>query len=84
MWEHWGGEGDAIPLMRDDLQSGTLVDWGAFAGGGRGFAIVKANDELELLALLSKYRKFDIRAVDIEPIISLDQIERALGRRKAD
>jgi hypothetical protein len=74
LWEHWEGTGDAAPLVKADLKDGTFKDWGAFATTGRGYVIVRAKDEVELLKAIGKYRKFGVRCLSAEPILSLPEV----------
>jgi hypothetical protein len=73
LWEHWQGSGDATPSVQKDLKDGTFQDWGAFATSGRGYVIVIAKDEKELLKILGKYRQFGVQAMSAEPVLSLDE-----------
>jgi hypothetical protein len=76
LWEHWEGSGDALPDVKEDIKKGIFKDWGMFATGGRGYCILEASNELELSQILLKYRKYDVRAISAEPILSVDQIEK--------
>jgi hypothetical protein len=78
LWEHWEGSGDAAPLVQEDLKNGTFKDWGAFATTGRGYVIVNAPDELELLKAVGRYREFGVHCLSAEPVLTLDQV---LARR---
>jgi hypothetical protein len=74
LWDHWQGSGDAAPLVKEDLKNGTFRDWGAFATTGRGYVIVNARDEVELVKVVGKYRQFGVQCTSAEPILSLDQV----------
>ncbi|MGA7860706.1 MAG: DUF3303 family protein [Thermoplasmata archaeon] len=74
MWQHWQDSGDAIQLIKEDLSKGTFKDWGVFASTGRGYAIVNARDDAELLKVALKYRAFGVQCLSIEPVLSIDQV----------
>ena len=76
LWEHWEGSGDALPDVKEDLEKGILKDWGVFATTGRGYAIFEASNEIELFQLLAKYRKYDVRAISAEPVLSVEQMQK--------
>jgi hypothetical protein len=80
LWEHWEGSGDAVPLVKEDLKNGTFKAWGAFATTGRGYVIVNAKDEVELLKVVAKYREFGVQCMSAEPVLSLDQVLKIQGR----
>jgi len=75
LWEHWEGSGDALPLVKEDIEKGTFKDWGVLGTTGRGYVILEASNETELFLLLTKYRKYDIRPISVEPVLSVDQVE---------
>jgi hypothetical protein len=79
LWEHWQTSGDATEQIKGDLKNGTFKEWGAFATTGRGFVIVNARDEVELLKVAAKYREFGVHCVSAEPILTLDQIQKIRG-----
>jgi hypothetical protein len=79
LWDHWQTSGDATALVKDDLKSGKFKDWGIFATTGRGFVIVTAKDELELLQMAAKYREFGVHCLSAEPFFSIDQIIKIQG-----
>jgi hypothetical protein len=76
LWEHWEGSGDALPDVKEDIEKGTFKDWGVFATTGGGYVILETSNEVELFQLLAKYRKYDVRAISAEPVLSVEQVEK--------
>lgn len=76
IWDHWQGEHVPLALIKGDLRTGVLKDWGYFAGSGRGYALVNAKEETELVQLMMKYRRFGVRMLSTEPVVTVDQFEK--------
>lgn len=55
------------------MQKGIILDFGIFSPGGRGYALIEADDQVELARMFSRYRDKGVRAVMTEPVISLEQ-----------
>ena len=77
LWDHWSGKSAAVQV-REDLKSGVFQDFGIFATTGRGYVIVSARDEVELLKIINRYREFGVRCTSAEPALSLDEYLKAL------
>ena len=75
-------KGDPFPLLKEDMKSGAVVDWGEFPGGARGFATIDVTDQSDLFVFLSKYRNLGIRFTLSESVLSLDQIEKLVTEQK--
>jgi hypothetical protein len=77
--DHWEDKEGAFAAVQEDLRTGKMKDWGAFAGRGRGFALVNVESEVELFALASRYLEFGVHILSAEPVLSAAQIGPARG-----
>ncbi len=61
-----------MEMVKQDLETGPAVDWGAFVGEGRGFAIHEGT-EVEVATALQQFVPF----VDykVHPISSVSQVD---------
>jgi hypothetical protein len=79
LWDHWEGK-PAPQLVEEDMKNGKMTQYGLFAGGGRGYAVVDVSSELELLQLAAKYREHGVHVLSAEPVISFEQVKKLLGQ----
>jgi hypothetical protein len=54
------------------LKAGTLKDWAAYVSGGSGYMIAEVANEMELYAMLRKWRPY-IQFEVSEPTMTVDQ-----------
>ena len=57
-------------MIKSDIASGIMKEWGISAGSGAGFALVEGS-ETDVWELCIKYRPFVF--FEVTPIISIDQ-----------
>ncbi|MEA1908039.1 MAG: hypothetical protein U9N43_03300 [Euryarchaeota archaeon] len=61
-----------LNMVKDSLKSDETMDWGEFAGGGRGYTISEGTEQ-ELYMSLSRYVPYV--KFEVHPILSINQIE---------
>ena len=68
--ERLAGEIKLLTMIKGDLESGRLKDWGVFPGGNAGYAIMEGTDQDVLLGAekYTPYAKFKASTV-----LSIDQ-----------
>ncbi len=64
-----------IDMVRQDIKSGILKDWGGFVGGGGGYAVAEGT-EVEIGKTVTKYIPFF--RFKVTPVTSLDQAEEVI------
>jgi len=61
-----------MALVRQDLEKGTVKDWGAFVGEHRGYDIAEGS-ELEIMRMMQQYVPFV--SFQVHPIATVDQVD---------
>jgi len=62
-----------IQMVKQDMQSGVIKEWGVYVGEGKGFGVAEGSDEaVEKMA--QKYVPFVIFTA--HPAITIDQMEK--------
>jgi len=64
-----------IGMVREDLASGALTDWGAFPGDRTGYAVLEGS-EIDVLKLTLKYAPHVV--FQVKPAVSAEEIQKFL------
>ena len=67
-----------LDMIKADLASGLLKDWGMFPGESCGYAISEPKSEEELAAFLMKFTPYV--HFEVRPILSVDQTTRSMKK----
>ncbi len=59
-----------LEMVKADLKSGMLTDWGHYCNGSNGYCIVEGT-ETDMVSFLLKYSPYIL--FDVKPVISADQ-----------
>lgn len=79
LWDHSShpeGVGNPIDLVREDLKKGTMKEWGAFAGSGKGFLLLEVENESQAFKETNKYRKYGIDFLSSETYLTIEDIDK--------
>jgi hypothetical protein len=83
LWEHFldtpEGAGNALDVIKQDMQKGIIKEWGAFPTTGRGFVICEVDNEGQAFLEMQKYRKFNIHCLSAEPFLTVAELEKLLS-----
>jgi hypothetical protein len=61
-----------LGLVKQDLETGTVTEWGAFVGETKGYAIHEGT-EVEVAVTMQQYVPF--ACYEVHPISTLDQVK---------
>jgi hypothetical protein len=64
-----------IQMVKQDMQSGVIKEWGTYLGEGKGFGFAEASEE-EVENMTQKYIPFV--HFTAHPAITIDQLEKTL------
>ena len=65
-----------LGLVKQDLETGTVTDWGAFVGDTRGY-VIHEGTEVDVAVTLQQYIPF--ARYEVHPISTLDQVRQVTG-----
>ena len=64
-----------LEAMKQTLEEGQMNDWGAFVGGGKGYAIVDG-DAIEVFKNLTPYAPYV--TFNVQEVLSVDEVIEAI------
>jgi hypothetical protein len=71
--------GPMIQMVKQQIKDGSTKDWGAFAGGLKGFSVVEG-DEMRLSENVQKYLPYV--TFTAYPVITIDQMAEVIENLK--
>jgi hypothetical protein len=67
-----------MELVKNDLENGPVVDWGAFVGESKGY-VIHEGSELEIAVTLQQYVPFvTFKTHPVETVSQIDELVAAL------
>ena len=61
-----------LDMVKEDLEKGSLKDWGAFVGEGGGYAVAEGT-ELEIHTMVQKWSPFVL--FKVHSLVALSQVQ---------
>jgi len=69
--ERGGGWGLLMAMVKQDMESGVLKDWGAFTSEGQGYCIVEGTN-VEIMKMTEQYVPYCI--FETKPVSSAEEV----------
>jgi hypothetical protein len=71
MKERGGGWSLLMAMVKKDMESGLMKDWGAFTSEGQGYCVVEGSN-VEIMKMTEQYVPYV--AFEIKPVASADEV----------